>query len=85
MMLLKPSQPPIWNGIQPPRKTVAPMAQMMNILANSARKKKANLIPVELTVPAVATHPHSYMYTITFIPSHHIGILVNLSTLYSYV
>ena len=45
MMLLKPVQPPIWNGIHPPRKTVAAMDATMNMFMYSARKKKANLIP----------------------------------------
>ena len=36
---------PTWNGIHPPRKTVAAIDATMNIFIYSARKKNANLIP----------------------------------------
>ena len=53
---LNPSQPPICNGIHPPRNTVAAIEATMNMFIYSARKKKANLIP-EYSVwkPAVSS------------------------------
>src|SRR4030042_2284868 len=41
---LNPSQCPTWNGIHPPRNTVAAIDATMNIFIYSARKKNANLI-----------------------------------------
>ena len=45
IMWLNPPQPPTWNGIHPPRKTVAAMEATINMFMYSARKKKANFIP----------------------------------------
>ena len=42
---LKAAQPPMCNGIHPPRNTVTAMDATINMFMYSARKKKAKRIP----------------------------------------
>ena len=52
----------MWNGIQPPRKSVAKIAQTMNMFTNSARKNIAKFIAAySVWNPAVSSLSPSTM------------------------